>query len=186
MKVKVVNLERRNDRLEAVTNQIRLFGVNDFERFNAFEGGISGFNQSMHFALENEGELLLLEDDCVFEGTIKTLLKAKEQLPDDWDLLYLGANVKSLQVQYSSRLHTLTDAWTSHAILYSSKGADYCFNNFPYLGDTIYDEWLRAHAQKVLKCFVMNPMIAFQSDGWSDIWKANTTYGIKDSQKYLI
>ena len=113
-------------------------------------------------------------------------MKAKEQLPDNWDLLYLGANVKSPQVQYSSRLHTLTDAWTSHAILYSSKGADYCFNNFPYLGDTIYDEWLRAHAQKVLKCFVMNPMIAFQSDGWSDIWKANTTYGIKDSQKYLL
>lgn len=186
MRTKVINLSHRTDRLQAVTEQIHNFGISEFIRFDAFPKGIPGFNKSMHFALENENELLLLEDDCVFEGTINDLMKAKSELPNDWDLLYLGANVRSKQERYSNRLHNLKDGWTSHAILYSAKGADYCYNTFNWQESMIYDEWLRTHAQQVLKCFVMNPMIAFQSDGWSDIWGANTTYGIKDSQKHLI
>jgi GR25 family glycosyltransferase involved in LPS biosynthesis len=186
MRVKVINLEHRIDRLQSITEQLIKFGYPEFERFNAFKKGIPGFNKSSHFVLENESEVLILEDDCVFEGTINDMMKAKQELPDDWDLLYLGANVRSEQTRYSDLLHNLKDGWTSHAILYSTKGADYCFNNFNWQESMIYDEWLRAHAQQHLRCFVMNPMIAFQSDGWSDIWGANTTYGIKDSQRNLI
>jgi len=185
MKVKVINLDKRTDRLETVTEEIRRFGIESFERFSAFDGGYMGFNKSTHFALENEGEILLLEDDCVFDGTLTDLLVAKSQLPDDWDLLYLGANVKSQQTRYSANLYNLKDAWTSHAILYSDKGARWCFDNFPYSEPTIYDEWLRSVAQQQLRCFIVKPMLAIQADGWSDIWGANTTYGIKGSEVYL-
>ena len=185
MKVKVINLDKRTGRLETVTDEIHRFGIESFERFSAIEGGYMGFNKSMHYALENESEILLLEDDCVFSGSITDLIAAKSQLPNDWDLLYLGANVKSQQKRYSENLFHLTDAWTSHAILYSDKGARWCFEHFPFEDTMIYDEWLRTVAQQQLRCFIVKPMLAIQADGWSDIWGANTTYGIKNSEIYL-
>lgn len=184
-KTKVINLAKRPDRLESVTPRIKAFGIDNFERFDAIEGGYMGFNMSVHLALQNEGELLLLEDDVIFEGTIQDLLAAKSQLPPDWDLLYLGANLKSKVNQYSEKLYRITDAWTSHAILYSDKGAKYCAENFDPKEGTIYDEWLRVHAQRQLQCFITFPMIAFQKDNWSDIWGANACYGIKESSKHF-
>jgi len=68
MKVKIINLLRRPDRWETVVPEVEKFGITEFERFDAIEGGYMGFNKSVHYALENEGELLLLEDDCVFLG----------------------------------------------------------------------------------------------------------------------
>ena len=161
------------------------FGISDFERFDAIDGGYKGFNMSVHGALKDESELLLLEDDCLFTGTINDLLAAKAQLPNDWDLLYLGANIKAPMNRYSERLNYLTDAWTSHAILYSNKGADWCFKNFDPKGELIYDEWLRAVVQKMLKVFITNPMLALQAPGFSDIWGKDTNYGLKETERYL-
>jgi len=185
MQVKVINLAKRTDRLEAVTHEIKQFGIADFERFNAVEGGWLGFNHSTKQALQGDGTLLLLEDDCVFKGTIDDLNICIAELPDDWDLLYLGANLKTVIPVYSQHLYKIHDAWTSHAILYSNKGRSYCANYFDPDGGMIYDEWLRVHAQRILKCFICYPMLAVQADGWSDIWFANTTYGIEDSSKHF-
>lgn len=185
MKTKIINLAKRADRWEAVQLEVQKFGIIDYERFDAIEGGYMGFNRSVHKALEGESELLLLEDDCVFDATMETMFLAKSELPDDWDLMYLGANLKSKVNQYSEHLYTLTDAWTSHAILYSDKGAKWCYENFDPEEGAIYDEWLRTIAQRRLKCFVMFPMIAFQADGWSDIWGANAVYGIQWSSKHF-
>jgi len=184
MRTKIINLARRTDRWNIVVPEVRKFGIDDFERFDAIDGGsvaYLGFNQSMHFALENEGEVLLLEDDVVFLGTIERLLAAKAELPVDWDLLYFGATLKSPIQRYSDRLYRISDAWTSHAILYSDKGAKYCFENFDPAEGMIYDEWLRTHAQVHLQCFIIYPMLAVQAEGWSDIWGLNTYYGIEAS-----
>jgi GR25 family glycosyltransferase involved in LPS biosynthesis len=186
MKTKIINLARRTDRWNTVVPEVRKFGVGDFERFDAVDGGYLGFNQSMHFALENEGEMLLLEDDVVFRGTIDDLLVARAELPDDWDLLYLGATLRSTIQRYSGRLYRISDAWTSHAILYSDKGAQYCFENFDPAEGTIYDEWLRLHAQVHLQCFIIYPMLAVQADGWSDIWRTNVCCGMEDNGKNFV
>jgi GR25 family glycosyltransferase involved in LPS biosynthesis len=185
MKVKIINLAKRTDRWQQVVKDVTAFGITDFERFDAFDGGYLGFNKSVHTALENERELLLLEDDVYFTGTLNDLLQAKEMLPDDWDLLYLGANVLSPQRRFNGVLWNLKDAWTSHAILYSDKGARWCYEHFDPQEGTIYDEWLRTVAQKQLRCFIINPMIAFQRDGFSDIWGTENTYGLKDTERFL-
>lgn len=185
MKVKVINLASRPDRWQSIQEQLQLFGVYDYERFEACPGGMKGFNKSVHFALKNEHELLLLEDDCIFTGTYNDMMQAKAKLPDDWDLLYLGANVLSPQTKYTDGIWHLDDAWTSHAILYSNKGAEWCYKNFDYKWQTIYDEWLRTVAQKHLKCFIMNPMIAVQADGHSDIWNVHAEYGLKQTETHL-
>ena len=185
MKTLIINLNSRPDRWATVTSEVERFGISDYRRFSAFEGGYSGFNRSMYEALQNQKELLLLEDDCQFTGTIQDLIAAKAKLPDDWDLLYLGANVLEPQKKYCDGIYHLQNAWTSHAILYSDKGADYCAKYFDPQNGMIYDEWLRTVAQKRLNCFIVAPMLAVQADGFSDIWGKETTYGIKQTEKYL-
>ena len=185
MKVKVINLASRTDRWQSMQEQLRAFGVSDYERFDAYTGGATGFNKSVHYALKDEQELLLLEDDCIFLGTYNDLIAAKAKLPDDWDMLYLGANVLTPQKQYTDGIWHLDNAWTSHAILYSDKGAEWCYKNFQHDDVTIYDEWLRTVAQKQLKCFIMNPMIAVQSQSYSDIWGVDADYDIKQTETHL-
>jgi GR25 family glycosyltransferase involved in LPS biosynthesis len=186
MKVKIINLDSRPDRWEEVTKEVERFGITEYERFAAHPGGYMGFNKSVHFVLENESEVLILEDDVIFDGKFFDILEAKAKLPDNWDLLYLGANVQNQQNRYCDGIWHLNNAWTSHAILYSDKGARYCYEHFPYEQGMIYDEWLRTVAQKQLNCFIVKPMIAFQRVGFSDIWGTMADYGIKGTEKWLI
>jgi GR25 family glycosyltransferase involved in LPS biosynthesis len=186
MKTLIINLNSRPDRLATVTAEVERFGISDYMRFSAYDGGIIGFNRSMHEALQGEKEILLLEDDCEFTGTLQDLIEAKAKLPDDWDLLYLGANVLEPQKKYCDGIYHLQNGWTSHAILYSDKGADYCAKNYNPFAGVIYDEWLRTVAQKELKCFIVMPMLAVQADGYSDIWQQETVYDLKQTEKYLI
>lgn len=185
MKVKVINLAHRTDRLEEMTKQLEMFGIKEYERFDAIPGGYMGFNASMKAALAGDGDLLLLEDDCLFSGTVDDLFAAIKELPEDFDLLYLGANVKSRQQRFSERLYYCNDAWTTHAIYYSAKGRKWCYENFEDGCTTIYDEWLNTIGKDHLKRFVVKPFLAIQSDNYSDIWGANVTYGIKGSEVNL-
>jgi GR25 family glycosyltransferase involved in LPS biosynthesis len=186
MQTKIINLAKRTDRWDTVVPEVQRFGITDFERVDAIEGGYMGFNRSVNKALQGEGELLLLEDDVIFEDTIDSMLEARATLPNNWDLLYLGANLKSPLQRYNTKLYRIQDAWTSHAILYSVKGREYCLKNFDPEKEMIYDEWLRTVVQRNMLCYVMAPMIAFQADGWSDIWGANAVYGLKWSEKYFV
>jgi len=128
---------------------------------------------------------LLLEDDCYFEGTINDLNKAISELPPDWDILYLGGTLYELATKYSEHLCKPVGAHTTHAVLYSRKGAKYCYDNFDPDGFYIYDDWLYRIANTKLNIFIMSPMIAFQSPGYSDIWKNEADYNIKATSKYL-
>jgi len=185
MKIKVLNLNSRPDRWQNICAELINFGAKDWQRFSAYNGGYTGFNRSMSEILQGEKEVLILEDDAVFHGQINALMVAKSKLPDDWDLLYLGANVLSEQKRYTDGIYHLTDGWTSHAILYSDKGADYCAKNFDHTTGIVYDEWLRTVVQKQLKCFIMSPMLATQRDDYSDIQNAVAIYDLKQTEKYL-
>ena len=186
MKIKLINLESRPDRLKSVTDELHKFGVTEFERFNAFNGGYEGFNKSMSEALRGEEEILIIEDDCQFFGCFNDLLTAKSKLPNDWDLLYLGANVLSEQTKYTDGIWHLNNGWTSHAILYSTKAAQWVFENFNPNGAIVFDEWLRTVAQKQLKCFIVNPFIAIQKPDYSDIQNQYAEYNLKATEEKLI
>lgn len=181
--IKVINLDSRPDRWEEMQRQLKAFGIYDFERSPGVPGGYLGFNQAVRNALKGDGALLLFEDDCVFNNNIFDLQAAIKELPSDFDMLYLGANVKSRQERYSEHLYKLTDAWTTHAILYNAKARKWCSENYTEDIQTIYDEWINTVGQEAgLKRFIVKPFLAVQADGYSDIWGVNTTYRIKDSE----
>ena len=131
-------------------------------------------------------EILIIEDDCQFFGKLTDLIEAKAKLPNDWGLLYLGANVLSEQTKYANGIWNLNNGWTSHAILYSTNAARWCFENFnPYAG-IVYDEWLRVEAQKKLRCFIVNPFLTIQRPDYSDIQSQYAEYDLKATERMLI
>jgi hypothetical protein len=188
MITRVVHLESRKDRLidpeTGKDNRLdkELFKlVDEYEFFPAIDPypGISSSTASVHSHIEAlkgvSGDLLVVEDDVCFldeDITKRVFNAAMNELPSDWDLLYIGGNPKNNQTRYSEHLF-----WTewggihcNHAILYQEKARDYILKNYDYRTNEIgtYDHWLFMVGQKIMKCFIISPMLAWQMPGFSN------------------
>jgi GR25 family glycosyltransferase involved in LPS biosynthesis len=98
-KVILINLDRREDRLEKISTQLDNLGIT-FERFSAIDGkelGISPVTagtMSHQKVLEAnfEKRILVLEDDALFTDDFnEKFAEAIQHLPGDTDIFYLGA-----------------------------------------------------------------------------------------------
>jgi hypothetical protein len=116
------------------------------------------------------------------------------ELPEDWDLLYLGGNIIGsdttnwqMPTRYSSHLATLHNSWQTHAIVYSQKGAKYILDNFNPETFPVLDEWIRVNMMPQGKVFLCTPMIAYQRPCYSDLWQvpADYTGAHKQGNDYL-
>jgi GR25 family glycosyltransferase involved in LPS biosynthesis len=172
-----INLASRPDRNSALLAECFMQGFVP-QRIEAETGENHhlAFNASQYKALSQaQGDkVLILEDDCVFRYNYH-LDKAIAELPEDWHLLYLGANVHDNGAeQYGSHLLKLNSCWTSHAIGYSRKAIDFLLSNWDPTQFPIFDQRLNEFP---LKRFLVAPMIADQAPGFSDIWQQETLYG---------
>lgn len=126
----------------------------------------------------------IFEDDVEFDRDWKKLEEATIQLPEDWDLLLLGANITGydncvwqMPQKVSDNLARLYNSWMTHAIVYSNKMAKWVLDNFNPDYMPVYDEWLRVNAMPVRDVYLINPMICYQRPGYSDVWQAKVAYG---------
>jgi hypothetical protein len=151
------------------------------------ENRFISFNQSHYNTVKSGYEtgkpFAIFEDDIVFDPMWKFVSEASSELPEDWELLYLGCNFHGewLRPQrYSSHLVTLPNAWQSHAIIYSLRGAKFVLDNFnPDIitaENPVYDEWLRVNAMTRGKTYLTNPMICYQRPCFSDVWMVDADY----------
>src|SRR4030066_158541 len=93
--VKIINLDSRPDRWKNVQEELKKINITNYTRFSAItEGGAWHGSVMSHFKCVTEGEsgrLIIFEDDCSFEPNVKYILpKAIDQLPDDFDMFYIG------------------------------------------------------------------------------------------------
>jgi GR25 family glycosyltransferase involved in LPS biosynthesis len=93
----VINLDRRTDRLEQFNKQAEELGIK-YERLQAVEATdpVLGCKLS-HIAALNKYDsqvIFILEDDAVFvDNFAEVFTQAVDNLPDDWDMVYLGAHL---------------------------------------------------------------------------------------------
>lgn len=135
------------------------------------------------FLKTKEEVLLALEDDVVF-GNIDALDAALDELPKDWDLLYLGANITGSvfgikerpPVKHSDHLHRVRAAWTTHAVAYPRRIVEVIVSHYQPQTFEMYDQWLNANILPHYKCFLVNPMVAYQRPGKSDLWNCHADY----------
>lgn len=135
------------------------------------------------FVASGEPVGLLLEDDVLFQD-LEHLPAALSELPGDWDILYPGANItdgvtgiKERQpVRYSDHLWQVRAAWTTHAVAYTRAMAEKIISTYAVHRYEMYDQWLNQTILPDHRCFLVNPMVAWQRCGKSDLWGQETDY----------
>lgn len=150
---------------------------------------VLAFNKSVYecMKLAEGDDLLLLEDDCVFDcDSIPNLFPN-----EGWMTIHLGCNIIGSDIMRwqmptngtpkgFARLH---NCWQTHANIYSAECVKYIIDNFKFVTDEyktegcqIFDEWLRTNVLSQGRSYVLNPMIAYQRPRFSEIWNREADY----------
>lgn len=157
-------------------NRVELF---DVKRFDALPdiGPHQSFNVSTRKILENfynskHETLLFLEDDVEFRelGHLETALK---ELPKDFDICFLGANISdpgwAPPMKVGNHLCKIINAWTTHALIYRKPVIEFILKNQPGPSERMYDNWLSEHYCE-FDVYIVAPMVAWQRGRHSNIW----------------
>jgi GR25 family glycosyltransferase involved in LPS biosynthesis len=175
-KVVVINLDKRVDRLEKITEQLNDLGIT-FERFSAIDGTgknpiIAGRDSHVEVWKQNLGKkVLILEDDAYFiEGFQERFDEVIESLPEDWDIFYLGVLLDKM----TGKVIKVNNDWYRQIV--STGTQAYCLhpNMMQYFTDRIeiYDGYvdvgLRILAEDT-NAYITQPNLVTQYAGYSDL-----------------
>jgi hypothetical protein len=187
-KIVVLGLEKRTDRRARCEQIFRTHGITDYTYFGTKEDPSDVYGNASRDFLKMiekhfDGEFtVFFEDDFELAPDYEAVLeKAWLDLPEDFDLLYLGANLTAPAERVTDNLVKLGGAWTVHAIIWQRKFAEYVLQNYRYETCGVFDEWLR----KLNKNFYMTyPMVSWQRPGFSNFVKADVNYNLFKNPYY--
>jgi len=183
-----INLDRRPERWQRVQHAFAAHGIESVQRFSATDGnqialpnnwshspGAFGCLESHVRAVREARDagaasLLIFEDDAVFDPQFKEKFATFiEELPDDWDMLFLGALHKDEPVRVSEHIARITKANSTFA---------YAIRN------TVFDAFieLNSRAENVLdmnnyvlqerfNCYCFMPNLVWVEAEYSDVQK---------------
>jgi len=171
-------------RKEHIRKELAKFGI----KYKLIEGiehetGSIGLSLTMmHIFSIAKGDVMIIEDDCKFIRNPLTF--DVREMPDDWDVIFFGANIKTSCDEGNAYCSRLIKAWTTHCVLYRKAFVQRILTEYdPYA--LPIDEWLSQRMPET-KMYVTNPFYAIQKDGYSLIEKKPVDYAhIFNSQKYL-
>lgn len=158
------------------------------ERFQSIPdiGPHQSFSKSVReilvqFYLSEQETLLHVEDDCVFRD-LTHVDQALSELPDDWDIVYLGANLvcwnngEPQPERFSEHLFRVRAAWTTHAVGYNRKCVHEILTRQPPFSEMMFDQYLSGRLAE-FNAFIVAPMAAWQRPRFSSIWQREDDYG---------
>jgi hypothetical protein len=134
----------------------------------------------LDFLYSEDNRLLHLEDDVVFRD-LTHLPQAISELPDGWDILYLGANLicwnngEPQPERFSEHLFRVKAAWTTHAIGYNRKCVYEILAKQPAFSEQMFDQYLSSRLPE-FKAYCVAPMVAYQRPRFSSIWSRADDY----------
>lgn len=192
-KIYCINLNKRIDRWVKVKKEFEKIGILDkVERFNGIEkndGRIGCIKSHLEIIKKAKKEglnnVLVLEDDVTFvdEKILENLSKAISQLPKDFNLLYLGANIHYPLDSISDNLVVIKRGYSTHAICYNKNIFDVIIEKYETLNEIktmedILDVYLANQIQgnPNYKCYLVKPLLATQINDYSDIEKRKVDY----------
>lgn len=166
MDIVLINLDKDTERLERSKKELSKFNLT-FKRIP----GIVDDNPQRGFSLAMVNALNAIPNGgVIFEDDVMLLDFNIPDLPDGWDMLYLGANLRKHTTRVNDQLVRVFGAWTTHAVLYSMQGVEKVLSQYCYESHGIYDEWLRTEFNAANNCYMVTPMQAYQYPGQSNIF----------------
>jgi GR25 family glycosyltransferase involved in LPS biosynthesis len=174
-----INLPERTDRWENVQKEFPKLGTVTVNKFNAVKRtigheGCTASHLELLKLLSGIKRFTIFEDDLLISDDAITILnEVEKQLPEDWDMLYLGANLMKPVERFSENLYRIKGAFTTHAMV---------FNNSSIPGHILshqeqikkIDVFYYREIQENFKCFLCSPMVALQNDSFSNILRRTT------------
>lgn len=126
------------------------------------------------FLKSGQHSMLFLEDDVQFQN-LEQLWPALTELPDNWDVFYLGCNIQGETQKVSQRIYRVTNAWTTHAVAYTRPIVEYLLKHYPDESSVMYDNWLGSLLPN-WNAYVCKPFCAVQRPRYSGIWNTQADY----------
>ena len=172
------------DRSQRAHDEMAKWGIQYlFKRGIRNTEGWRGLSQAYMevFKTHRYRNVLIFEDDVKFIRSPHTFDLAL--FPDDWDAIYLGANIRIPCEPGNEYCSRLISSWTTHAVFYRDTFVERILKEYDM--SVPIDEWL-CQLMPETKQYVCKPFYAVQEDGYSLIQKTNVKYDhIFNSQKYL-
>lgn len=126
---------------------------------------------------------LFFEDDFELTDNWQEVLdKASHDLPPDWDVLYLGANLTAKPIRISDSLIRVRGAWMLHGVIFRYKFIQYFLKNYT-ISPWAIDQWFNEQALRC-KFYMTYPMVCYQRAGWSDFQNQHVDYRIFKNKFY--
>lgn len=178
-KAVLLNLDKRTDRLEQFDKQAKELGI-AYERISGAETVNPIFGSCLsHIAALSKYEsdvIFVFEDDALFVEDFEVKFKqAMENVPDDWDMLYLGAHLLHKEPYNHYWVRSL-ECSSTHA--YAVRGPlkerlvkmaleDKLKHHIDVTYSTIHRE---------IKAYAARPTLAYQGKSYSDLLKQEVDY----------
>jgi len=191
MRVYCINLDNRKERWDQTQEEMKVLGATPI-RFSATlkrrrHSGCISSHMALWKQVKDEGVVMVIEDDILFLDNAKENFEtALSQLPEDWDMLYLGATLNEPLERVSDNLLRLKRGWACHAIVYNNQNGvlDYLLKE---MVDNKIDIFMADVIQEKFNCYMCYPMVATQRPGISDITRKYTDYNkiMRRYRKYV-
>lgn len=184
----VIGLKARKDRWARCKEvlQGKVERVTHYTTVQDFQDSYKGYMTDWLKMLKmfQGGPLMFFEDDFEFTDDFDEVFdKAIAELPQSYDMLYLGANLQAPVTRYSDHLVRVNGAWLMHATLLSAKFIDYIIEVYPNSNIRIADEWYRRIAPQ-REFYMTVPMISYQRKDYSDFVQRYVYYDIFSNKFY--
>jgi glycosyl transferase family 25 len=180
----IINLEKRTDRKIHMLNEISKLNCDTYEFIPAISNTDPkvGCNLSHQYCIQLAKErnleyVLILEDDVMFENNINDILKKALNAVGEyeWNLLYLGGNLKGEAYHKHDHLLQVTSVNTTHAYIIHKRFYDTVLE-LPT--STIIDYHYRRLASKY-NMYMCSPMVAYQMPSYSDLTNQLVDYSLE-------
>lgn len=196
----VINLEKRKDRREQVTEELQKHLISAYiatgyngpdifpcvdKKHAAQMGCMMSHLECIRYAKSKHLEsILILEDDVEFHPDLQLLFsEAIDELPKDWGLLYLGGNTnrdpKAL-VPVTDKISKVNYLLCLHAYAVHRSAYDLILNYSEISKNRIIDV-VMVELQPVIPTYKIEPSVAWQRASYSDIEHRKVNYDFMKS-----
>lgn len=176
----LISLPKRDDRRAAFFSQninigtIQVFNAIDKDKIyysgRLKKGQVACKMSHRQVIIENRNEpcVMLIEDDAIFnKGICEVFFEAIKDLPENWDMLYLGAHHFYEPKKINGKIYTCNVALSTVCYIVNKKMYDIIIKGLEK--DVILDIYYTNVIQQKYNCYCIFPNLVTQANGMSDI-----------------
>lgn len=152
----------------------------DVKNYNKYKIGCLGCLKShleiMKLSLSRGYKnVLILEDDCVFEKDFNYMKKSLEKFDKDYNLLYLSGSHLGSKTKITQTIYKITQTLTTGSYIVNETVMKYICDTIIGYNKEI-DVFYTDSVQKKFDCYAFVPRVTRQRSGFSDIQQTNVNY----------